>query len=105
MDPGEDTGDIRDRRQRDRAQLGPLIALSVIASLVGIAIGLAIDWFPAAASTQAGPIDTFYDVLIICSVPMFVLVTAVVLYCAYRFKVRPGDELRDGPPIHGKTRL
>src|SRR5918998_891321 len=105
MDPGEDTGDIRERRQRDRAQLGPLIALSVIASLVGIAIGLAIDWFPAAASTQAEPIDTLWDVLVIVSVPVFVLVQAVVLYCVWRFRMRPGQELQDGPPIHGNTRL
>jgi len=105
MDPGEDTGDIRERRQRDRAQFGPLIALSVIASLVGIAIGLAIDWFPAAASTQAEPIDTLWDVLVIVSVPVFVLVQAVVLYCVWRFRMRPGQEQQDGAPIHGNTRL
>jgi cytochrome c oxidase subunit 2 len=34
-----------------------------------------------------------------------VLVTSVVLYCAYRFRVRPGEEDMDGPPIHGNTRL
>jgi len=93
-------------RTADRpASLVPMIAIAVIASLVGIALGLIIDWFPLQASTQAEPIDTFYDVLIIASVPMFVLVSAVVLYCAWRFKVRPGEEDMDGPPIHGNTRL
>ncbi|MDX6377511.1 MAG: cytochrome c oxidase subunit, partial [Gaiellaceae bacterium] len=29
----------------------------------------------------------------------------VVLYSAYRFKMRPGQEEMDGPPIHGNTRL
>ena len=105
MGPGEDTGDIRERRQSDRAQFGPLIALSVIASLIGVAIGLAIDWFPTAASTQADPIDTLWDVLVIVSVPVFVLVTAAVLYCVWRFRMRPGQELQDGPPIHGNTKL
>ena len=105
MGPGEDTGDIRERRQSDRAQVVPLIALSVIASAIGIAIGLAIDWFPTAASTQAGPIDTLWDVLVIVSVPVFVLVVAAVLYCVWRFRMRPGQELEDGAPIHGNTRL
>src|SRR3954454_2332183 len=83
----------------------PLIAIAVIASLAGIALGLLIDWFPTQASTQAEDIDHFYDVLIIASVPMFVLVVSVVLYCVYRFRMRPGQENMDGPPIHGNTRL
>src|SRR3954453_17171367 len=87
------------------APLLPLIAIAVIASLAGIAIGLLIDWFPTQASTQAEDIDTFYDVLIIASVPLFVLVVAVVLYSVYRFRMRPGQEDMDGPPIHGNTRL
>src|SRR3712207_4187120 len=105
MGPGEDTGEIRERRQAERAQLGPLIIISVIASAIGIAIGLAIDWFPTAAAKQAAPIDTLWDVLVIVSVPVFVLVQAVVLYCVWRFRMRPGQELQDGPPIHGNTRL
>jgi cytochrome c oxidase subunit 2 len=87
------------------APLGPLIGIAVIASALGIALGLIIDWFPTAASSQADQIDTFYDVLIIASVPMFVLVTSVVLYSVYRFRMRPGEENMDGPPIHGNTRL
>ena len=38
------------------------------------AIGLNIHWFPAStADTAAHKIDTLYDVLLICSVPVFVL--------------------------------
>jgi cytochrome c oxidase subunit II len=87
------------------APIGPLIGIAVIASALGIALGLIIDWFPVQASTQADKIDTFYDVLIIASVPVFVLVTSVVLYSVYRFRMRPGEENMDGPPIHGNTRL
>jgi cytochrome c oxidase subunit II len=83
----------------------PMFVIATIASLLGIALGLLIDWWPVAASEEAGPIDTFYDVLIICSVPMFVLVMTVVLYCVYAFKMRPGEEDLDGPPIHGNTRI
>ena len=78
--------------------------LSVAATIIGIAIVLAIDWFPTQASTAAGDIDTLYDVLLVVSVPIFVLVMAVVLYSVYAFRVKPGDT-RDGAPIHGNTRL
>jgi cytochrome c oxidase subunit 2 len=99
--PASETLRVADRT----APLGPLIGIAVIASALGIALGLIIDWFPTAASTQADQIDTFYDVLIIASVPVFVLVTSIVLYSAYRFRMRPGEENMDGPPIHGNTRL
>jgi cytochrome c oxidase subunit 2 len=78
--------------------------LSIAATAIGIAIVLAIDWFPTQASSAAGDIDTLYDVLLIVSVPIFVLVMAVVLYSVYAFRVKPGD-MSDGAPIHGNTRL
>src|SRR3982751_4301133 len=87
------------------APVAPLIAIAVIASLLGIGLGLLIDWFPVQAADQAHDLDTFYDVLIAASVPMFVLVVSVVLYSVYRFRMRPGQEDMDGPPIHGNTRL
>jgi cytochrome c oxidase subunit 2 len=82
-----------------------LAVVGVIATAIGIAIGLLIPWFPPAAATQAHKIDTLYDVLIIVTVPIFVLVTSIVLFCAWRFRMRPGEERIDGPPIHGNTRL
>ena len=72
---------------------------------IGIAIGLAIDWFPAQGSSIASDIDTFWDVLLITSVPVFVLVTGVVLFSIWRWHMRPGEETLDGPPIHGNTKL
>jgi cytochrome c oxidase subunit 2 len=36
---------------------------------------------------------------------VFVLVETIVLYCAIKFRMRPGEELKDGPPIHGNTKL
>ena len=41
----------------------------------------------------------------IVSVPIFVLVETIVLYSVWKFRMRPGEELKDGPPIHGNTRL
>jgi cytochrome c oxidase subunit 2 len=91
--------------RESRTQLRHMFAIGGIASVLGIALALLIDWFPVPASTQAGPIDTLWDVLLIASVPIFVLMQTIVLYSAWRFRMRPGEELKDGPPIHGHTRL
>jgi cytochrome c oxidase subunit II len=87
----------------------PVLQMLVI-GLIGLAILLpiallAIPWFPDKASTQAGNIHTLYTVLLIASVPMFVLVETVVIYSVWKFRMKPGDEQKDGPPIHGNTRL
>src|SRR5205814_8832625 len=60
---------------------------------------------PTQASTAAGKIDTLYAWLLVASVPMFVLVMSVAIYCVVRFRVRPGGPTGDGAPIHGNTRL
>ena len=81
-----------------------MLLLGTIASAIGVAICLLIDWFPADASGAADQIDTVYDVLLICSVPVFVLVMTIAIYSVWRFRALPGD-MRDGPSIHGNTRL
>ncbi len=98
-DPGAD-----ERIAGERHPLARMILIGIAASLIGIAITLWIDWFPESGDTAASKIDTLYDVLLICSVPIFVLVMTIVIYCVYKFRARPGD-MRDGPPIHGNTRL
>src|SRR3954452_21230986 len=88
-----------------RSHVVPLVVIGVIASALGIALGLLIDWFPTQASAEGKKIDTLWDVLVIVSVPIFVLVETIVLYSVWKFRTRPGQELMDGPPIHGNTRL
>ncbi len=92
------------RIEGEKHPVARMIGLGVLASLVGIAITLLIDWFPEDASSSAGQIDTLYDVLLICSVPVFVLVMTIAIYSVVRFRAKPGD-MGDGPPIHGNTRL
>jgi cytochrome c oxidase subunit II len=99
------SGEAPTASRESRVQLGQMLIIGGIASALGVALALLIDWFPVAASEEAGPIDTLWDVLLIVSVPIFVLVTTIVLYCAARFRMRPGEELMDGPPIHGNTKL
>jgi cytochrome c oxidase subunit II len=111
--------DERERVQSDEAKVPPeedpriagekhpvarMIGIGIFASLIGIAITLLIDWFPEPAASSAGKIDTLYDVLLICSVPVFVLVMTIAIYSVWRFRAKPGD-MGDGPPIHGNTRL
>jgi cytochrome c oxidase subunit II len=81
-----------------------MIGIGLLASVVGIAITLWIDWFPESAAGSANKIDTLYDVLLICSVPVFVLVMTIAIYSVVRFRAKPGD-MGDGAPIHGNTRL
>jgi cytochrome c oxidase subunit 2 len=94
-----------DSRRNERIPVLQMVVVGFIASAIGIAAGLSIDWFPTRASTQAGPIDHLYHVLIWASVPVFVLVTVIVLFSVWKFRMRPGEEQLDGPPIHGNTRL
>jgi cytochrome c oxidase subunit 2 len=82
-----------------------LVTIGAVSTAIGIAVGLSIDWFPTQASTQAHKIDTLYHVLIIVTVPIFVLVETIVLFSVWKFRMRPGEERLDGPPIHGNTRL
>ncbi len=79
--------------------------VGLIAVAIGIALSYQIHWFPVQASTQAKETDTLYHVLVIASVPIFVLVVTVILFSVWQFHMRPGEELKDGPPIHGNTRL
>jgi cytochrome c oxidase subunit 2 len=92
------------RRERKRT-VQQMVVVGIIATAIGIAIGLTIHWFPPADSKQAAKIDTLWDVLIIATVPVFVLVSVIVCFSVIEFRMRPGEEQLDGPPIHGNTKL
>src|SRR3954463_312577 len=82
-----------------------MLVIGIAAAAIGTYGALQIDWFPTQGDTAAGKIDTLYDWLLVASVPIFVLVMAVAIYCVVRFRVRPGSPDGDGEPIHGNTRL
>jgi cytochrome c oxidase subunit 2 len=92
------------RPAHQKHPLAKMIAIGVIASVIGVFICLQIDWFPTAGSTQADKIDTLYDVLLIVSVPIFVLVMTIAIYSVIAFRAKPGDR-GDGAHIHGNTKL
>ncbi len=88
-----------------RRSLSLTVIAAITATAIGIALSYAIHWFPVQASVQARNSDTLYHVLVIATIPIFVLVTTVILYCVWQFRMKPGEEFKDGPPIHGNTRL
>src|SRR5215212_4956194 len=91
--------------RQSKVQVRQMVLIGVVAAAIGVALGLLIDWFPVSASAEAEDIDRLWDILLIASVPVFVLVQTIVLYSVWKFRMRPGEELMDGPPIHGNTRL
>jgi cytochrome c oxidase subunit 2 len=81
-----------------------MLLIGAFASVIGVALSLWIDWFPVPASDAAHDIDTLWDVLLIFSVPVFVLVMTIALYSVWKFRAKPG-QTGDGAPIHGNTTL
>jgi cytochrome c oxidase subunit 2 len=90
--------------EEQKHPLAQMLIIGVIASVVLTAISLLIDWFPERGTPAAGDIDTVYDVLLIVSMPIFVLVMTIAIYCVVKFRARPG-QTDDGVPIHGHTKL
>jgi cytochrome c oxidase subunit 2 len=75
-----------------------------ITAVVGTVVWT-VPWEPEQASTAAGPIDTLYDVLAVVSAFVLALVTSILVVSVVHFRKRSPDDLRDGEPIHGHTRL
>jgi cytochrome c oxidase subunit 2 len=93
-----------ERRLRNRPIL-QMVVVGVIGCAILIPLALVVPWFPIDASRQAHNVRTLYTVLLIATIPIFVLVETVVVYSVWKFRMRPGQEQQDGPPIHGNTRL
>ena len=74
----------------------PLLILTLIIGGATVAVALAIDWIPVQAAEQAERTDTLLWFVVWASVVIFTLVTVVIVYCAWRFRAKPGDD-SDGP--------
>ena len=48
--------------EESRSHFRQLLAIGAIASVLGVALGLLIDWFPPQGSEQAETVDTVWDV-------------------------------------------
>jgi cytochrome c oxidase subunit 2 len=80
-----------------------VVAILVLTAVVAIPM-TQVHWNGAADSSQAHPIDTLLNVMIVLSSFVFAIVLVMLGYCVWRYKAKPGDE-SDGEPIHGNTKL
>jgi cytochrome c oxidase subunit 2 len=89
----------------DRRPIVTMVIAGTALAAALIAAVLSIPWFPPVASKQGHETQTLFRVLLIVSMPIFALVVTVVVTAVIRFRMRPGQEDQDGPPIHGNTGL
>jgi cytochrome c oxidase subunit II len=87
-----------------RGSIASLVGIGIVAGGIAAAVALALPWLPKPASNEAVRIDSlFWFVIVICIV-VFAIVIAVIVYSIIHFRAAP-DDLSDGPPIHGHTKL
>lgn len=82
------------------------IVAIVVSSVLLIAFTFLYDWFPVQATDAAGQIDTLYKWMLAASLPFFVIIVALIVFCVVEFRANPADPVdKDGEPIHGSTKL
>jgi cytochrome c oxidase subunit II len=82
----------------------PLAIIAIVVGGISVAVALLIDWVPLVASEQGERIESLLWFVIWASIAIFTLVATVLIYSAFAFRAKPGDE-SDGPPVHGNTKL
>jgi cytochrome c oxidase subunit II len=90
-----------------RGLRNPYVQVMIWALGIGSALAaivLSVPWLPQQSSTAAHPVDTLYEVLAVVSCYIFAMVVSIMLVSVIHFRRRHND-LSDGEPIHGNTRL
>lgn len=59
---------------------------------------------PTAASNEAVLVDGLFNTMLTISTVLFLIVEGALIYSAFRFRQRPGDDT-DGPPVFGNIPL
>jgi cytochrome c oxidase subunit 2 len=87
------------------------IPSSIWTLLIGIVLTLASLWYgqnhgllPTAASDEAVLVDGLFNTMMIVSTGIFLLVEGILIYAAFKYRRRAGDN-EDGPPIEGNVPL
>jgi cytochrome c oxidase subunit 2 len=84
--------------------VGIVIATAVAAALV--VFSFVYDWFGPLIASEDGQVDSVYRWLLAASIPFFVIIVAIILYCVVEFRADPNDpDDKDGLPMHGSTRI
>jgi cytochrome c oxidase subunit 2 len=82
----------------------PLAAIMLVVGIITFGVIFLIPWLPAQASVEAQRTDQLVWFMTIVSGVIFTIVCSFVIYSAWAFRAKPGDE-SDGPPVHGNTTL
>ncbi|MFN6535246.1 MAG: cytochrome c oxidase subunit II [Nostoc sp. EkiNYC01] len=87
------------------------IPSSIWTLLIGIVLTLTSIWYgqnhgllPAAASDEAVLVDGLFNAMMIVSTGIFLIVEGVLIYSAFKYRRRAGDN-EDGPPVEGNVPL
>jgi cytochrome c oxidase subunit II len=84
---------------------------SIWTLLIGIVLTLASIWYgqnhgllPVAATDEAVLVDGLFNAMMIVSTGIFLIVEGVLIYSAFKYRRRAGDN-EDGPPVEGNVPL
>ncbi|WP_017315814.1 cytochrome c oxidase subunit II [Mastigocladopsis repens] len=87
------------------------IPSSIWTLLIGILLTLVSLWYgqnhgllPTAASEEATLVDGLFNAMMVVSTGIFLIVEGVLVYCAFKYRRRAGDDT-DGPPVEGNVPL
>jgi cytochrome c oxidase subunit 2 len=81
-----------------------LVAIGVVIAVALTLTAVLLQWLPTSASEEFDRIQGVYWFATVISIAIFSLVTAVVTFSVWKWRV-PDDDDADGPPIHGHTGL
>jgi cytochrome c oxidase subunit II len=81
-----------------------LVAIGVVIGVALTLVAVLFQWLPTSASEEFDRIQGIYWLATWISVAIFSLVTAVVVFSVWKWRVSDDDDA-DGPPIHGHTGL
>jgi cytochrome c oxidase subunit 2 len=87
------------------------IPSSIWTLLIGIVLTLVSFWYgqnhgllPVAATDEAELVDGLFNAMMIVSTGIFLLVEGILIYSAFKYRRRAGDN-EDGPPVEGNVPL
>jgi cytochrome c oxidase subunit 2 len=87
------------------------IPSSIWTLLIGIVLTLVSLWYgqnhgllPTAATDEALLVDGLFNTMMTVSMGLFLLVQGILIYSAFKFRRRAGDD-SDGPPVFGNVPL
>ena len=81
-----------------------LVAIGVVIGVAVTLVAVLFQWLPTSATKEFDRIQEIYWFATILSIVIFAIVSAVVVFSVWKWRVPPDDDA-EGPPIHGNTGL